>query len=92
MSQRRSPTEILLSRVLERARELARQVRQAAESVEEQAKEAHRLTEIAKRQSKRGRELSEAGCREARAVTDSIRRTVDRSGKARNHGSRDDEA
>ena len=73
MAQPRIPTESLLKSVLKRARDLAHQVRQTAECVQEQAKEAHRLTEIARQQAERGRELSRVGRREARAVTESIR-------------------
>jgi methyl-accepting chemotaxis protein len=91
MARQRIPREALLKSVLKRARDLARQVRQTAEYVQEQAKEAHRLTEIARQQAERGRELSREGRREARAVTESIRWSVGSPGKAGSHGSGDGE-
>jgi hypothetical protein len=59
--------------VLDKARELAAQVRQTAERVHEQAVESHRLTEIARKPCKRGRELSKSGREGARSVNGSVR-------------------
>jgi hypothetical protein len=79
MAKGRSPEELLLNRVLARARELAEQVRATAERVHQEAQEARRLTEIARKQAERGRELSEAGREEAREVINSIKWSIDTS-------------
>jgi hypothetical protein len=68
-------------RVLEKARELAEEVRATAERVHQQALEAHRLTDIA-RQSERGRELSRLGREEARAVGLSLQWSLDTAQRA----------
>jgi hypothetical protein len=68
---------------LERARQLAEQVRETAERVHQQAQEARRLTEIARQQAQRGRELSVAGRNEARAVIDSIKWSADTAGNGK---------
>lgn len=69
-------------RVLDKARELARQVRETAERVHQQAVEARRLIEIARQQSERGRTLSRLGREEARAVEGSIKWSLDTTNKA----------
>lgn len=69
-------------RVLQKARELAEQVRATAERVHEQAVEARRLTEIARQQSERGRELSKAGRAEVRSVDESIQWSLESARKA----------
>jgi hypothetical protein len=57
----RSPASLLA-----RARDLASQVRQAAEWVRQQAREARRLTAIARGEAERGRALSRRTRRQAR--------------------------
>jgi hypothetical protein len=89
--QRQSSREVVLSRVLARARDLAEQVRKTAERVHQEAQEAHRLTKIARDQSERGRELSKAGREEAREVVNGLKWQVNTAGNGKRRRSRNDE-
>jgi hypothetical protein len=89
---RQSSREVVLGRVLARARELAGEVRETAERVHQQAKESHRLTEMARHQAERGRELSKAGREEARdVVVDWLKWQVDVTANGKRRRSRPDE-
>ena len=77
-----SDQESPLSRVLQKARDLAREVRETAERVHKAARESHRLTAVARRHSERGRQLSEKGRQEARVVKHSIGWSLDATQKA----------
>ena len=74
--------ELLRERVLQKARQLAEQVRQIAERVHQQALESRRLTEIARQQCARGRDLSRSGHREVESVRTSIKWSFDAALKA----------
>ena len=78
-NQARSPHQ----HILDKTRELALEVRQAAKRVHQQAQEAHRLTDIARQHAERARELSRVGQAEARAAKASIDWSID---LALNHG------
>jgi vacuolar-type H+-ATPase subunit E/Vma4 len=71
-----------LGRVLEKARDLARQVRSTADRVHCEAVESRRLIGIAKSYSEKGRALSKAGRQGARAVRSSIGESIETVGQA----------
>ncbi len=69
-------------RVLDKARQLAEEVRVTAERVHQQALEARRLIAVARQHSEKGRQLSRLGREEARAVESSIGRSLDAAHEA----------
>jgi hypothetical protein len=77
-----APMAAPYSRILDKARELAKEVRETAERVHQQALESRRLTEVARQQSERGRHLSRLGREEARAVKSAIKWSLDTAHKA----------
>jgi hypothetical protein len=89
--QRQSSREVVLSRVLGRARDLAEQVRKTAERVHQEAQEAHHLTEMARQQAERGRELSKAGREDARDVVNGLKWQVNTAGNGERRRSRPEE-
>lgn len=72
----------LRDRVLQKARELAEEVREISVRVHQEALESHRLIEIARRQSERGRDLSRAGHQEVDSVRTSIKWSLDAAAEA----------
>jgi hypothetical protein len=82
MSGPSSDAGLLRKSILQKARQLAQQVRETAERVHQQALESHRLTEIARQQCARGRDLSRSGHREVESVRTSIKWSFDAALKA----------